>query len=836
MLQDLRFGMRMLIKNKALTIVAVLSLALGIGANTAIFSLLDVLLLREMPVRQPERLVFFGRCDGPAGIEGGFPSGDLRFFSSPFFQEFRRHNHSFSDVAALYSFQNRVYGIVNANRPENELERINAQMVSGNYFSILGVNPIIGRIFTAMDDRIPGGHPVVVASHNWWMRRFGGAPSIIGKSVVIGQTSYTIIGIAPKEFFGTTVGESPDIWAPLSLEEQLPPYFKGLNDRFFSPLYLIARLNDGVTIQQAGAETNLLARQILHEYAGPQLSPERLQEIQQTSIELTPAGRGLSRLRRQFSLPLQVLMLVAAIVLFIACANLANLLLARATARRQEFAVRIALGASRWRLARQLLAESLLLAVLGGTTGILLGFLGSRALILMVSTEPAPLPLDVSLDLRILIFTTLISLLSTLFFGASSAIRASGIEPLSPLQGNRATTPATTRLPLGKALIVSQVALSLLLLAGTGLFVRTLINLQSVDLGFNRQNALLFQLETNSIGSQADAQLANLYRQIEERVKAIPGVQAASFSASVFDQGVWGATVSPRGPGPGGVSEGGADNNAVGPGFFKAMGLSLLQGREFGPQDTAVSPKVAVINESLAQRFFPGSSPVGRRFGWTDGRNSSEDIEVIGVVKDFREQGPIEESRPMVYHSYSQRIDYLNNLVVRYSGEPRGIVPEIRKAIKEVNRRLPIVEAVTMSEHVDRSLVKQRLVARLSTFFGLLALLLACVGLYGVMSYAVARRTNEIGVRMALGAMRGDVIWLVLREALALVGAGVVIGLLASLAATKTVSTLLYGLRPNDPLTIAAATLLLLAVAALSAYLPARRASRVDPMAALREE
>ncbi|HEY6400279.1 MAG TPA: ABC transporter permease, partial [Blastocatellia bacterium] len=536
MLQDLRFGMRMLIKNKALTIVAVFSLALGIGANTAIFSLLDVLLLREMPVRQPERLFFFGRCDGPAGIEGGFPSGALRFFSSPFFQEFRRQNNSFSDVAALYSFQNHIYGLVNANRPEDELERINAQMVSGNYFSVLGVNPIIGRIFTAMDDRIPGGHPVVVASHNWWMRRFGADPSVIGKSVVIGQTSYTIIGVAPKEFFGTTVGESPDIWAPLSMEGQLPPYFKGLNDRFFSPLYLIARLNDGVTIQQAGAETNLLARQILHEYAGPQLSPERLQEIQQTSIELTSAGRGLSRLRRRFSLPLQVLMVVAAIVLLIACANLANLLLARATARRQEFAVRIALGASRWRLARQLLAESLLLAALGGATGILLGRWGSRALILMVSTEPAPLPLDVSLDLRILIFTTLISLLSTLFFGASSAIRASRIEPLSSLQGNRATTPAAARLPLGKALMVSQVALSLLLLAGAGLFVRTLINLQSVDLGFNRENALLFQLETNSIGPQADAQLANMYGQIEERVKAIPGVQAASFSALAFDQ------------------------------------------------------------------------------------------------------------------------------------------------------------------------------------------------------------------------------------------------------------------------------------------------------------
>jgi predicted permease len=836
MFQDFRFGMRMLIKNKALTIVAVLSLALGIGANTAIFSLLDVLLVREMPVRQPERLVFFGNNDAPSGIESGLPHGDWRFFSYPLYQEFRRPNQSFSDVAALNSYANRVYGVVNANSPEGELEQINAHLVSGNYFSVLGVNPIIGRAFTAADDMIAGGQPVVVASHAWWTRRFGRDPSVIGKSIVIGQTSYTIIGITPGEFFGTTVGESPDIWVPLSMEERLHSYYKGLNDRSLRSLYLVARLKDGVTIQQAGAETNLLARQILLGHAGPQPSPEQLRDIQQTSIQLTPAGRGLSRLRRQYSLPLQALTVVAAIVLLIACANLANLLLARATARRQEFAIRIALGAGRLRLARQLLSESLLLAILGGTAGIVLGLWGSRAMVLLVSTEPAPLPLDVSLDLRLLTFTILISLLSALFFGAAPAIRASRIEPISSLKGTRSTASAAMRLPLGKALLVSQVALSLLLLAGAGLFVRTLVNLQRVDPGFERQNALLFQIETTSIGYQADARLANLYRQVEERVKAIPGVQAASFSAMVFDQGDWGASVSPRGPNPDGVSDRWTSNNAVGPGFFKAMGLSLLQGREFGPQDTATSPKVAVVNESMARRFFPGSSPLGRRFGWTDGRDPIEDLEVIGVVQDSKDHGLTDAPRPMVYHAYPQRIEYLSNFVVRYSGEPSGIVPEIRRAIKEVDRRIPIVEAVTLSEFVDRSLTRPKLVARLSTFFGLLALLLAGAGLYGVMSYNVARRTHEIGIRMALGASAHRIMRSVMRETLGPVALGIVIGSGAALATTRWVESLLFGLRPQDPLTIGLAALVLLAVAAIAGYIPARRAARVDPMVALKCE
>jgi predicted permease len=835
MFQDLRFGMRMLIRNKSLTIVAVLSLALGIGANTAIFSLVDALLLQEMPVRQPERLVFFGRNDAPAGIESGLPHGDWRFFSYPLYREFRRLNQSFSDVAALNSFQTRVYGVVDANSPDGELEQINAHMVSGNYFSLLGVNPIIGRAFTAADDVIPGGHPVVVASHAWWTRRFGGDTSIIGRSIVIGQTSYTIIGITPREFFGTTVGELPDIWVPLSMEERLPSYFLGLNDRSLRSLYLIARLKDGVTIQQASADTNLLARQILLERAGPQPSPERLRDIQQTSIELTQAGRGLSRLRRQYSLPLQSLTVVAAIVLLIACANLANLLLARATARRQEFAVRIALGAGRLRLARQLLTESLLLAVVGGAAGIVLGLWGSRALVLLVSNEPSPLPVDVSLDSRVLTFTILISLLSALFFGAAPAIRASRIEPISSLRGTRSTASAAMRLPLGKALLVSQVALSLLLLAGAGLFVRTLINLQRVDPGFNRQNALLFQVESSSTGYQADARLVDLYRQIEERVKAIPGVQAASFSAMVFDQGGWGAGVSPRGPNPDSVSDGETSNNAIGPGYFKAMGLSLLQGREFGSQDTETSPKVAVINESFARRFFPGPSPLGRRFGWSDGRNPSEDLEVIGVVKDSKDD--LEDaSSPMVYHAYPQRMLYLNNFVVRYSGEPRAVIPEIRRAFKEVNRRLPIVEAVTLSQFVDRSLIKQRLVARLSTLFSLLALLLACAGLYGVMSYNVARRTHEIGIRMALGANAHRIMQSVMRETLGPVALGILIGLGAALATTRWVESLLFGLKPHDPLTIGLAALLLMAVASIAGYLPARRAARVDPMAALRCE
>jgi len=833
MFQDMRYGLRMLLKTPGFTLAAALSLTLGIGANTAIFSLIDAVLLKSLPVQEPEKLLLFGKGKDVGWI-GGFPNRSWDVFSYPFYREVRRRNKVFSDVAASLSMTWSVHGAVNTSGASGEMVRIGVQLVSGSYFSTLGVHAGLGRVITDADDQVAGAHPVAVLSHDWWESQLGGDTAVIGRTVTIDKVAYTIIGVAPREFFGTTVGQAPDMWIPLAMQAQLPPgHWKGREDEDHQELYLIARLKNGVSAEQASAEVNLLFKQSLQERAGAQASTERLQDIQRAYIELTPVGRGISALRGKFSFSLQVLMAVVGIVLLIACANLANLLLARATARQKEFAVRMALGAGRARLVRQLLTESVLLASLGAAAGIFLAWRLSHLLVLMASTGLRPLPLDVTPNARILGFTLLTSLLSALVFGTAPALRAARIEPNSSLKGGKGSAQSASRSRFGKALVVAQVALSLLLLVGAGLFVRTLINLQNLPSGFNQQNVMLFYVDTTTTDYKG-AQLNALLREVEERVKAKPGVQAVSFSAYFFNQGAWTSSMFTRDQNLPERQSGLVSNKAVGQDYFTTMGIRLLQGRVFGPQDTEKSQQVAVISETTAQRFFPNSSPIGRRFGRLPER--SEQFEIIGVVKDAKDMSLTEEWRPIAYFPYSQSGEPMSNLVVRYSGSPEAVIQQARQAIREVNRNLPIDGVVSLSEHISRSLAQQRLVARLAAFFGMFALSLACVGLYGVLSYAVARRTNEIGIRMALGARRRDVVWLVLREALTLVVAGVVIGLLASLAATRTASSLLFGLRPNDPPTIAAATLLLLVVAALAGYLPARRASRVDPMTALREE
>lgn len=540
-LQDLRFGARTLLQKPGFTLIAVLSLALGTGANTAVFSLLDAVLLRSLPVQEPDRLVLFGDATD-VGITSAFPNRSWHLYSYPFFREMRRRSQSFADVAAVNSLPNRVHGVVNAGAPGGELEKINAQLVSGSYFPTLGVKALVGRTLTDADDQTPGGHPVAVVSHSWWQRRFGGDPSIVGKTIAVGGTSYAIVGVTPQEFFGTSVGESPDLWVPLAMEAQLPPGWKGLDEKFFQSLFLIARLKPGVSAEQAGVETNLLFKQILQEFAGPQLTAEQAQNLKQARVDLTPAGRGLSELRQKFSLPLRILMGVVGIVLLIACANIANLMLARAAARRKEFAVRLALGAGRVRLVRQLLTESLLLAALGGVAGLLVAWWGSQALVMMVSSGPDALPLDVSPEGRVLGFTAGLALLSAVIFGLAPTLRASKTEINQALKGDKGASTGKARSRLGKALVVAQVALSLLLLVGAGLFVRTLVNLQNVDTGYKADNVAVFQVDTDSTGLDGDKRLLSLYHEVEERVKAVPGVQAAAFSFFTFNQG--------RGPAP----------------------------------------------------------------------------------------------------------------------------------------------------------------------------------------------------------------------------------------------------------------------------------------------
>src|SRR5215470_1309311 len=828
--QDLRYSARMLWKKPGFTLIAALTLSLGIGANTAIFSLIDAMLLRSLPVRDPGRLALFGAGQSQ-GISVSFPSGSAELFSYPFYRDLRQRNQVFSDVAAIESLPNRVYGVVSGSQGDPEM--IDARLVSGSYFSVLGVEAVLGRAFTDADDQIPGGRPVAVASHSWW-KRHGADPAAVGKTITIGPTVFTLIGVAPREFFGTEVGESPDIWIPLAMEEQVPPGWRGRNNNLFQSLYLIARLKPGVRIEQAGVEANLLFKQALQEYAGSQPSPERLQNIQQASIELTPAGRGLSQLRFQFSEPLKALMAVVGLVLLITCANVANLLLARGAARRKEFAMRLALGAGRLRLIRQLGAESVLLAALGGSLGVIIAWWGSQALVWMASTGPQPLPLDVTPNARILGFTLFASLLSAIIFGMAPALRATRFE-LIPALKDGGGDAAMTRSLLGKALVVSQVALSLLVLVGAGLFVRSLINLRKVDTGFNQQNVLLLQPATDSVGyKEDDPRLSALYRDVEEKVSAIPGVRAASFSLFSFNQGTWTNPITVKGDAPPVRETPFIINNVVGPGFFTAMNLPLILGRPFGPQDTKTSSKVAVISEEMARRFFP-QSPLGKRYRMgTSGEG--EEIEVIGVVKDAKYESLGEEPKPMAYYPYSQRDWYLGNFEVSFSGAPGAIVSAVRQAIKEVNRNLPIAEVTMFSEQVDRSLVQQKLIARLSTFFGLLALLLAAIGLYGVISYSVTQRTREIGIRMALGAERRNVLRLVLGQGAKLTVIGVLAGLGAAWALTRWIESLLFGVSPTDWVTFVIIALLLIAVALLACYIPARRATKVDPIVALRCE
>ncbi|MGH9853513.1 MAG: ADOP family duplicated permease [Blastocatellia bacterium] len=832
LIQDLRFGARMLLKNPGFTLIAVLSLALGIGANTAIFSLLDVVLLKSLPVAEPEKLVLFGK-GVETGLNTGFPNKSWDLFSYPFYQEVRQRQEVFTEVAAILNTPRSPYGVVNIRGASGEAEKLNLQLVSGTYFSVLGVQARLGRTFTDADEQTAGGPPVAVVSYDWWQRRLGGNPAAVGATITARQTVYTIIGVAPREFFGTTVGQAPDLWAPLALEEQSPSsLWSGTHNQEHQMLYLIARLKNGVPAEQASAAVNLLFKQSLQERAGAQPSPDRLQAIQRASIELTPVGRGLSTLRRQFSLSLRILMAVVGLVLLMACANVANLSLARAAVRQKEFAVRLAVGAGRTRLIRQLLTESLLLASLGGIAGVLLAWRGSRLLVLMASARAEALPLDVTPNARILGFTLLVSLLSAVIFGIAPALRAARIEPNAALKGGKGATQTTSQSPLGKALVVAQVALSLVLLVGAGLFVRTLINLQNQPTGFKQENVMLFQLYTFMLGYE-DAQYAPLMREIEEKVKAVPGVQAASFSTFVFNQAQWTSRVFTDGPEqPEGQRS--VRQSLVGTDYFTTMGIPLIAGRSFSPHDTGASPKVAVISETMAARFFPNGSPLGKRFGTSE--RPQKEFEIVGVVKDAKYGTVAEQMRLMAYYPHAQSLQPLENFVVRFSGAPAAIIPQVRRAIQEVNRNLPIDEVVSLSEHIGRSLTQQKLVARLASFFGLLALLLACVGLYGVLSYAVARRANEIGIRLALGASPGDILWLVLREALALACGGVIVGLVAASFGAKLADTLLFELKPTDPLTLVSATLLLIVTAALASYLPARRAARVDPLVALRDE
>ena len=830
--QDLRFGVRMLRKAPGFTAVAILTLALGIGANTAIFSLMNAVMLRELPIQQPDRVVLFG--DGRArGSTDSF--GQTQLYSYWFYHEARARNNSFSELSGVLSLTfNGMHGAVASSAT---LEPMNVQVVSGTYFTMLGVSPALGREFTAADDEPEGAHPIAVISYSWWKRRFARGPDVLGQTITFGSTVCKIIGVAPPEFFGTTVGQSPDLWIPLSMEKQVSPGWNGLDDKGFASLHVFGRLKAGVSVAQAQAEVNLLAQQLWREAIGGKLSADDEEHLKHSYIELTSAARGISRLRFEFSQPLKILMGIVALVLLIACANIANLLLARSANRQREIAVRTAVGAGRVRVFRQLLTESLLLACLGGVVGLLFASWASRAILAWISAGPEPLPLNIAPDVRLLAFTFLISLVTALLFGTLPALRSTHVNLTDAFKSGRGAAALGVRSRFSSALIVSQVALSFVLLIGAGLFLRTLVNLTHVNTGFDEKSVLLFAIDPPAVGYKVDSRLVNLYQQLEQRVAAEPGVLADSVSLLTFNQGGWSTSVSVLGGGPSLSDNPNVMHNAVGRGYFATMGIPLLTGRVFGPQDTATSAKVAVINQTMARLYFPDGSPIGRRFGIESDPAHAADFEVIGVVKDAKYESLDESPQPGAYYLYSQVLKHFYyDFEVRYSGDAHAIIAEVRSGGASVDASLPLVYQGTLAEQVHRSVASQSLIARLSAFFGFLAVFLASIGIYGLMSYGVARRTNEIGIRVALGAPRSRVFWMILRDGLLFGSIGLALGVLIALAAGRLVSSMLFGVKPSDPATMIVAATLLVVLNVAAGYLPARRAMRVDPMVALRYE
>jgi predicted permease len=642
--------------------------------------------------------------------------------------------------------------------------------------------------------------------------------------------------VAPPEFFGTHVGQAPDAWAPLSMAGVIPPNWGHYKENFSESLHILGRLKPGVTADEAEANVNVLFPQILRSFPDAKLTQANLDKLAHTHVPLESMRRGIADLRREASKPLTILMIIVALVLLIACANIANLLLARSTARARELAVRQALGASRIRIGRQLLTESLMLALAGGAMGISFASAANRVLLRMFSEGPDTLPLDVSLNLRLLAFTFAITVCTALIFGTYPALRATRVQLAESLKSSRGPSSAA-RTPFAKVLVVSQVALSLVLMVGACLFLRTLVNLSNVDPGFNKQNVLRLNIDSDITGYKGDDPRLNaIFREIEDRVSALPGVHAASFSAFTFHEGTWNGSIHVAGmPIDRNVN---VQHNIIGNGYFSVMQIPLLAGRNFGPQDTKTSQPVAIISEKMAHTLFPPGSPIGHTYflGSDDGVDTPTQVQVIGVVRDVKAGNLKKPAGYIDYMPYTQREWGFGDFEVRYTGNFTAISNEVQGAIHGIDRRLPITDVKTLAEQVARSFTDQTIVAELSAFFALVAVFLSCIGLYGLMSYLVGRRTGEIGIRMALGADRAKVGWQVMCEIGLLVLAGIVLGVTVTVSTMRLVHAMLFGIKDTDPLSLVAGIALLVFAGLASGYLPARRAAHINPVVALREE
>ena len=836
LLHDPRYAIRQLRKSPGFTVVVVITLALGIGANTAIFTLVNAVMLKSLPVTKPKELYRLGDTF-ESGIEGNQRYGSWSLYSYEFYKLLRDHTPEFGDMAAFQSFVPSFSG-----RRSGDTEPAQpyaGEFVSGNYFRTLGIGAFAGRMISPTDDH-PNATPVMVMSYRTWQQRFGLAPSVVGSTFMINQLPYTVAGIAPPGFFGETLrSDPPDFWMPLATEPAINKEIPLLNSDF-KWLYIIGRVKPGAQPARVQSEVTLELQQWLG--SQPNLTGQDRATLASEHIVLTPAGNGVGSLQEQYRVALRFLVTIAGLVLLIACANVANLLLARGASARSVSAIRIALGAQRRRLIRSVLTESVLLAVIGGLAGLFVAFAGTRAILLLAFRGSHFVPINPMPSFPVLAFAFALSLVTGIVFGVAPAWMTSHSDPAEALRGvGRGTSDRSLS---QKSLVVLQISLSVVLLVGAGLVTRTLRKLENQNFGFETQGRLLVNVDPSLAGYRPE-KLFGLYQQLEQRLPQIPGVVSASYSLySPMGGSNWADDISIEGR-PRGENFN-ASFDRIGPQYFKTIGTRLLRGRVIGEEDTPTSQPVAVINETFARRFFPKEDPMGKHFGIGDATHA-DDFEIVGIVEDTKYQ---DARRPayatyflpflqMTKHqeaSWLAASQYVGSIELHVAGKPENLEASVRRTLAEIDPNLVVLDVMSMREQLERNFNQETLIARLTELFGLLALIVACVGLYGVTAYSVARRTNEIGIRMALGADRMNVVRMVLRGTLLQVGIGLAIGMPVALASSRLLANQLYGVKTYDPAVLSLAVFVLTACALLAGFIPARRAASVNPMDALRTE
>ena len=835
--QEVRYGLRMLARNPGFTAVAVLTLALGIGANTAIFSLLNQVLLRQLPVKNPGELVLL-RSPGP--IHGrGWSDGDIsESWSYPMYKKLRDQNSALSGLLARYSFAASISA-------GGETQRSSGELVSGNYFQVLGVQPALGRLFTLEDESIPAGNPVVVLSHSYWVRRFGGQAAVLNQNLLVNNRQLTIVGVSQEGFTGIQVGETPDLFVPISMKiPMLPNWDTGSNTRGLEDwndyyMAVLGRLRPGNSREQAEASLNMTYHPLLEEQlATIQGWPAKTREkFLNKKIVLSSGARGRTTLQRDSGDSLTALGVMVAVVLLMACANVGNLLLARGAARQREFGIRVAMGASRWRMVRQLLMESLLYALAGGLLGLVFAQWTMNLLIPAIADGQNIGGLSTRMDGTLLLFALAATLVSGILFGIVPALRVTrhGVSQTLKDQGT-STSAGMAHVRFRKLLVAAQVAFTLLLLVGAGLFVRSLWNLRRLDIGLKTENVLAFSIEPALSGYSTERTIA-LCDQLRDRMAGFPGVTAVGTSVIPT---LTGSTSNGNITVPGAPNlsdeEKDASYDSVSPGYFSTLGVPLLAGREFNAGDTAVSQRVAIVSEAMVRRFYPGRNPIGERFAWGGGK-VTPDIEIVGVVKDVKQANVRAQIRPYIYQPYAQNKELGEMTFYAHTQlDPLSLAPAVRRELQQLDANLPLYDLKTMERILDENLLAERMVAGLSASFGILAALLAALGIYGVLAYSVLQRTREIGIRMALGAEVRHVRLLVLREAGLMLILGTAAGLPLGYGLARLSESLLYGVQSRDPFVYTLDVALIALVALAACYLPVRRATRVDPIVALRYE